>query len=34
MIKNNLFTVIYPRDGNKEIAERIASAIDSTIGVA
>ena len=34
MIKNNLFIVIYPRDGNKETAERIARAIDSTIGIA
>lgn len=34
MIKNNLFLVIYPRDGNKETAERIARAIDSTIGIA
>lgn len=34
MIKNNLFIVIYPRDGNKETAGRIARAIDSTIGIA
>lgn len=34
MIKNNLFIVIYPRDGNKETAERVARAIDSTIGIA
>jgi hypothetical protein len=31
---DNSLAVIYPRDGNKETAERVARAIDSTIGIA
>ena len=34
MLKNNLFTVVYPRDRSQKSAQKMIEMIDSAIGIA